>query len=310
MSASATALLVESNARQAREVCRAIESLALREPVVASCGEDAIRYAMSYPCAVAVIDYRLPGIDGLETLMRLHTRRPDLPVVMTSSANSEDVAIAAFHAGVVDYVPKRGGYAEVVAALVQQIMAGQSPAETGGARYVAIGGDVPSNLLRPTYENRLRVVGRHLDLAGYRAINMSEVAGGFHVRALAAGSRQPEALEFSDRDLMPLMANAIAARGTEKAMRPGSPLLPTGYEDFLRALGYTLDQRQAEAITITEFDHLIAVGGAAPQDGPRDVTIEPFHDVLRREDVADLLSEAVRRRAKSRVLRFMRLGNG
>ena len=111
-----------------------------------------------------------------------------------------------------------------------------------------------------TYENRLRVVGRQLDLYAYRAVNLFEVGGGFLVRALLPGSRVPDALEFPDRDFLPQVEAAIAARGEGERLRSTSPLLPTGYEDFLRALGHRFDQRVAEAITVSELDKFIAVG--------------------------------------------------
>src|SRR3712207_9517344 len=64
----------------------------------------------------------LPGINGLETLARIHQRKPDLPVVMMSSASSPQVAIAAFHGGVADYVLKTLGFTDVVAQRVQQFV--------------------------------------------------------------------------------------------------------------------------------------------------------------------------------------------
>ena len=80
-----------------------------------------------------------------------------------------------------------------------------------------------------------------------------------------------------------------------------STLLPTGYEDFLRAVGHRLDLRQAAAITVAELDGLVAVGGVGRLDGAARGEVAPFQDLLRPEDVADLLDEAFRRRAPART---------
>lgn len=86
--------------------------------------------------------------------------------------------------------------------------------------------------------------------------------------------------------------------------------LPTGYEDFLCALGHRLDTKGAMAITVTELGQSIAVGGVAPLSGYCDVTMEPFHMVARPDDVARLLDEARRRRASATRPLFARLIRG
>src|SRR5437870_1132607 len=105
MSGRRITLLVDDNRDHARIVARAIERLVLPRPFYASNGEDALSLADRYDCNVCVLDYKLPGINGLETLIRLHEHKPDLPIIMMTGAHNEDVAVAAFRAKVVDYVP-------------------------------------------------------------------------------------------------------------------------------------------------------------------------------------------------------------
>lgn len=296
MSRNPVVLLIEDNTKQARLISQAIERLALPAPRHIARGEDAVLWIGAHDCDMCVLDYQLPGIDGLETLARMRQRKPDLPVVMLSNAKSERVAIAAFRAGVVDYVPKESGYHEAIASIVQQFARDVETAPTPLPAQPLR--DVPEPLTRPSYQNRLRVIGRQLDLYGYRAINLLEVGGGFLVRALAPTSRTPEALEFSDRDFPQLLAGAIEARGQGDRMRGKTSLLPTGYEDFLRALGYRLDQSRAEAITVSELESFLAVGGVAMIAGRGDTTVGPFQDLMRPDDIAYLLEEAFQRRAK------------
>ncbi|MGI8967534.1 MAG: hypothetical protein ACR2GA_00310 [Chloroflexota bacterium] len=168
------------------------------------------------------------------------------------------------------------------------------------------GAEVSHRLHLPTYQNRLRVIGRQLDLAGYRSVNLLEIAGGFLVRVMQPGERVSEALEFPHTDFPDLLTAALAARGEGVRRRKNHPLVQTGYEDFLRALGYRLDEQYAEAITITELDGFVAVNGVAPANGYHETTIQPFQTLLRPDDVAQLLDEAFRRRTPARVSVFAR----
>lgn len=299
-------LLVEDNAGHARQIVRAFGDRALPSPMHLRKGEEAVMWVSGNRCDVCLLDYDLPGIDGIETLLRLHQRRPNLPVIMLSDARSERAAVAAFHAGVVDYVPKVRGFEDAVVEMVERLVLERAAAQPA-PQLIAAG--VPDELVQPTYQNRLRVIGRQLDLYRYHSINISEVGGGFLVRALAAGGRVPEALEFPDRDFAQSVMNAIAARGEKEHPRTITPLLPTGYEDFLRALGYHLDRRVAEAVTITELDGFIAVGGVAKAEGIGHTTIEPFQQLLRHDEIAYLLDQAFRRRQKKAGLSFTRVLN-
>ncbi|PJA07996.1 MAG: response regulator [Flavobacteriales bacterium CG_4_10_14_0_2_um_filter_32_8] len=60
---------------------------------------------------VIILDYQLDGIDksamnGIETLDKIKTINPDIPVVMLSSQDKIDVAISCMHHRAFDYVVK------------------------------------------------------------------------------------------------------------------------------------------------------------------------------------------------------------
>ena len=164
-------------------------------------------------------------------------------------------------------------------------------------------GATPPELLLPTYQNRLRVIGRQLDLGGYGAINLLEVPGGSLVRAMGPGARAPEALEFPLSEVPVMLAEAIAGRGEGARDHRPHPLLPTGYEDFLRALGHRLDAQQSEAITVAELEGFIAVGGLTRVEEYARTGIAPFQLLLRAGDIIALLDEAFRRRAPDAAAR-------
>jgi len=160
----------------------------------------------------------------------------------------------------------------------------------------AVNDDVPRELLLPTYQNRLRVIGRQLDLGGYSAINLMEIPGGCLIRAMGPGERIPEALEFPQSDFPEVMARAITGRGEGARSHRPHPLLPTGYEDFLRALGFRLDAQHAEAITVAELESFIAVGGLVRMEQYSRTGLGPLQSLLRADDIVALLDEAFRRR--------------
>ncbi len=289
-------LLVEDDVAVARSISSAIETRIIGSRLIhVRTGEEAVLWVGANDCDVCLLDYDLPKINGLETLARIHQRKPGLPVIMLSDAKSEQVAVAAFRARVTDFVPKQRGFEQTLVQLVQQHVA-NAPG-TASAATVVGQANIPASLIQPTYQNRLRVIGRQLDLYGYRGATILEVAGGFLVRGSASGSRTPEALEFLNQDFPQLLQHAFSARGEKERSRSKSPLLPTGYEDFLRALGYRLDTQFAEAVTITELDSFVAVGGVAKVDSYGQTGFSPLQWLLRTDDITFMLDEAFRRRA-------------
>ena len=58
----------------------------------------------SYDCVL--VDYYLPGEDGLGLLRRIRETAPDTPVVMFTGRGDEDVAVELMKAGAADYLPK------------------------------------------------------------------------------------------------------------------------------------------------------------------------------------------------------------
>ena len=160
------------------------------------------------------------------------------------------------------------------------------------------GAETPRAHLLPTYQNRLRVIGRHLDLTGNGGLNLLEVPGGFLVRAMAPGARAPVALDFAHDGFPDLLADAFAARGEGERRHRPHPLLPTGYGDFLRALGFRLDKQRAEAITIAELEGFVAIGDLALVERYERTDIVPFQHLLRADEIGALLDETFRQRAQ------------
>lgn len=156
----------------------------------------------------------------------------------------------------------------------------------------------PAGLLKRTYQNELRALGRHCDDHGLRAIGVHEVAEGFILRAFGdvTDPTTVTALEVPDGDLQSLILKNFTAQGPRSG-KPGSKLCPTGYEDFFRALGYELEECQAKAVAVQELDGGFSVAFHQPAEKPDGSYIwEPKSFVLSTDHVQELLDEAFRRR--------------
>jgi DNA-binding NtrC family response regulator len=75
-------------------------------PVPAASGDEAVRLARELEIGLAVLDIRMPGMDGIETLCELKKVRPDTRVIIITAHGSLDTAVDAMRAGASDYVSK------------------------------------------------------------------------------------------------------------------------------------------------------------------------------------------------------------
>jgi len=69
-------------------------------------GEEAIERVASVEPEVVLLDLRLPGIGGLETLKAIQTSTPATEVIMLTGHGSIDSAIESIRKGACDYVVK------------------------------------------------------------------------------------------------------------------------------------------------------------------------------------------------------------
>jgi hypothetical protein len=158
--------------------------------------------------------------------------------------------------------------------------------------------DPSEAVLKRTYQNELRAIGRHCDDNGFRFIGVYEVSDGFILRAFGelGNPASIEAIEIPDADLQSLILKNFTAQGP-RSPKSQSPLCPTGYEDFLRSLGSELEDSQAKAIALQEMDDAFVVSyhqlEAASEEG---YIYEPKTLLLKADHIRELLDEAFRRR--------------
>ena len=150
-----------------------------------------------------------------------------------------------------------------------------------------------------SHEDRLRIVGRSLDLQHYRSAIIVEVPHGVFTRATRIDKHVPYVLELSDTQIRSASDGMRRQRGAGERL-DRHPLLPTGYEDFLRALGYWLDERSARWIAIHEFKEFIAVGAYSPRVTFRSTTMEAIEANFGPDEITSLIDDAFRRRGTGR----------
>ncbi len=73
----------------------------------ASCGEEGLEFVRSGGTVhAALVDMNMPGIDGQETLTRLHELHPGLPVILLTAYGTVGTAVEAMKRGAFDYLTK------------------------------------------------------------------------------------------------------------------------------------------------------------------------------------------------------------
>ncbi|MFH2053407.1 MAG: sigma-54 dependent transcriptional regulator [bacterium] len=93
----------ERNIRRTFQMVLSSEGFAVD---LAETGEDGLARCRDHRPDVVVLDVRLPGMDGLEVLKRLHAADPDLPVIMISGHGTIATAVEATRLGAFDFVEK------------------------------------------------------------------------------------------------------------------------------------------------------------------------------------------------------------
>ncbi|WP_029888857.1 nitrogen regulation protein NR(I) [Polycyclovorans algicola] len=58
------------------------------------------------PPDVLLSDIRMPGVDGLTLMQRVHAREPQLPIIIMTAHSDLDAAVAAYKGGAFEYLPK------------------------------------------------------------------------------------------------------------------------------------------------------------------------------------------------------------
>jgi DNA-binding NtrC family response regulator len=99
-------LMVVDDERAVREACREVAHSLGFNALAAESAEHAFRVMDTHAVDVILLDLRLPGVNGLEALQQLKSRRPDTVIIVVTGHGTVQSAVQAMKNGAYDYVTK------------------------------------------------------------------------------------------------------------------------------------------------------------------------------------------------------------
>jgi two-component system response regulator MtrA len=169
-------ILIVDDEANIRAGLRAILSRDGHEVKDAASGEEALPIVEIFPCEVAIVDIRMPGMTGVELLHEIRARRPFVSVVLLTGHGTLETAMAAIREGAHDYLLKPAQPDEIRATVASALATSRREREqaqlmdnlrAGLQRLGKIPAD-SSPSLQPAYERRAIDVGDlHIDLQAY-----------------------------------------------------------------------------------------------------------------------------------------------
>ena len=103
-----TILIVDDDEVDREHAARCLQDVEGVQLMHAENGEKALDSISTAGADLVLTDLRMPGMDGLELVQKLHDEYPLVPVVLMTSYGSEKIAVRALNAGAASYVPKDG----------------------------------------------------------------------------------------------------------------------------------------------------------------------------------------------------------
>ena len=83
----------------------------------ASDGNSAIEALKTNAPDIIILDYMMPGMDGIETLREIRKSGKKMPVIMFTAYPNTNTIEGAAHLGICAFIPKLSAYSEVLPAL-------------------------------------------------------------------------------------------------------------------------------------------------------------------------------------------------
>ncbi len=275
-------LVVEDEAILGDSIATYLERHAFATAVARS-GEEGIRLAEEAGPDVAVVDIRLPGMDGLEVLRRLREVSPGTEVIMMTAHASVASAVGAMKLGAFDYLTKPLDLEEL-RVVVDKALAHQrlrreltylkAREETGGRLSEILGESPPIRALRQQIE---RIAGLEPPGGGEvpTVLILGETGSGKEMVARAIHYQSPRAAgPFVEINCAAIPASLLEAElfGYEKGAytdartaKPGLFEAADGGTLFLDEIGHMDPAIQVKLLKAIEEKSVRRLGGLRPK---------------------------------------------
>jgi two-component system copper resistance phosphate regulon response regulator CusR len=107
-------LIVEDDAKTARSLVTGFQAEGFRARAVQN-GAEAVSSLATAACDAVVLDWMLPGQDGLQILHKLRNQGNRVPVLLLTARDAVDDRVRGLEAGADDYLAKPFSFAELLA---------------------------------------------------------------------------------------------------------------------------------------------------------------------------------------------------
>jgi DNA-binding NarL/FixJ family response regulator len=97
-----------------RELLRSADVMTI---LTAGDGIEAVRLAVETSPDVGILDYMMPGLNGIEAARLIHQKLPEMPLILLTVSAAEYLIAAAFSAGMRGYVLKGDAGDDLIRAL-------------------------------------------------------------------------------------------------------------------------------------------------------------------------------------------------
>jgi two-component system nitrogen regulation response regulator NtrX len=236
---------------------------------VAADGQTALQKAENEVVDLVLLDIKMPGMDGMEVLSRLHRSRPDIPVVIISGHGTIQTAVEATRLGAFDFIEKPIDADRILLVIRNGLQQGKLLQENISLkqeirRKTRIIGEHPE--MRAIMETLEKVAPTHA-----RVLLMGENGTGKELVARAIHEMSPRAREpFVEVNCAAIPEELIESElfGHEKgaftgavARRVGKFQLADGGTLFLDEVGDMSQSAQAKVLRVLQEAQFERVGG-------------------------------------------------
>jgi signal transduction histidine kinase len=245
-------LIIDDDAGDRMQIRRALAKSGLAYELVETADmEEALAACEGRQFDAVVVDYHMPGLDGLGGISRLRETRPLLPVIMSTGQGCEQIAAAAIKLGALDYLPK----ANIDEHTIRRVL-------EGAVERASLNRKVAEQ--QEALENFARILVHDLKspistILGFTTLNEVELQKeNFDRERALEGSRR---VARAARNMLTIIETLRQYTRLDSQVEFGAVPMKSVMEDVLMALEQVITERGA-AVT---HDDLPVVRGNAPQ---------------------------------------------